>query len=97
MVRALTRRYSIQSSGSFSVRRMPPDNDQQQNVTPDSNDEEDKDSDDNQETKSVDTKIAEDQSTEHQNIPPEKPQSGKFLCLYQSLNLHIKVAQPKLN
>ncbi|XVF34851.1 hypothetical protein REPUB_Repub18cG0094100 [Reevesia pubescens] len=86
MFRTFTRRYnSIQnSSTSFHIRRMAENSGrQQQNLIPDGNDNvEDIDDIDNLQSRSIDTRNAEDQSMEHQNVgesgpgtPPERPQS----------------------
>ncbi|XWS69898.1 hypothetical protein CRYUN_Cryun03dG0003100 [Craigia yunnanensis] len=76
MVRTLTRRYSVQSSRSFHISRMPDNSGrQQQNLIPDGNDVEDVD--DNLQSRSIGTRNAEDQSMEHQNVGesgPDTPQ-----------------------
>ncbi|XP_022752189.1 rho guanine nucleotide exchange factor 8-like [Durio zibethinus] len=88
MVRTLTRRCSIQSSGSFR-RMLDNPGRQQQNLIPGGNDVEHVD--DNQQSRRIDTRNAEDQSMENQNKgepPQERPQSA---------NLHMKIAIPKLH
>ncbi|XVF88557.1 hypothetical protein PTKIN_Ptkin19aG0060300 [Pterospermum kingtungense] len=69
MVRALTRRYSIQNSGSFRRNLDSP----QQNLILDGHDEEE--ADDDQESRGIETRNAGDQSMEHQHIPQDKQQS----------------------
>ncbi|XP_022755037.1 rho guanine nucleotide exchange factor 8-like [Durio zibethinus] len=83
MVRTLTRRFSIQNSKSFHIRRMASGR-LQQNLIPDGNDVEDVD--DNLQSRGIDTRNAEDQSMEQQNVgesgtgtPQEMPQSDMEL------------------
>ncbi|XP_007013139.2 PREDICTED: rho guanine nucleotide exchange factor 8 [Theobroma cacao] len=87
MVRTLTRRYSIQSSRSFHIGKMLENSRrQQQNLIADGGDDDEENVDDSLQSRSIDTRNAEDQSMEHQNIgesrpgnPQERPQSDMEL------------------
>ncbi|XVE98158.1 hypothetical protein REPUB_Repub03eG0081300 [Reevesia pubescens] len=82
MVLTLTRRFSIQNSRSFDIRRMTDNTGrQQQNLIPDGNDHHGEDVDNDLVSRSIDTRNAEDQSMEQSGTgtPRESPQSDMEL------------------